>query len=94
MTIPEISKQVEVFSADIVEAAIQRELNARIKIMQKVNSVFADLEKVMDGRGSLTSVLERFAAELSKNSLPALFSEIWDGTEYPEEWIRVIGRKT
>ncbi len=94
MTIPEISKHVEVLSADIVEAAIQRELNSRIRILQRVNSVFADLEKVMEGRGSLTSSLERFAAELSKNTLPALFSEIWDGTEYPDEWIRVIGRKT
>lgn len=62
--------------------------------MQRVNAYFADLEKVLDGRGSLTSGLERFVTALIKNKVPSVMSEIWDGTEYPDEWIRIIGRKT
>jgi hypothetical protein len=81
-------------SADIVESIVQQEVNKRIKIMQRVNAYFADLEKVLDGRGSLTSGLERFVTALIKNKVPSVMSEIWDGTEYPDEWIRIIGRKT
>lgn len=94
MMIPEISKTVDLYSDDIVEAAIQREVNARLKIMNRVNTLFSDLDKVVEGRGSLTSVLEKFASDLAKNTLPSQLSEIWDGTEYPDEWIRSIGRKT
>lgn len=94
MSLPEISKSFEELSADIVESIVQQEVNKRIKILQRVNSYFADLEKVLDGRGSLTSGLERFATALSQNRVPPVMSEIWDGTDYPDEWIRIIGRKT
>lgn len=94
MSIPEISKHFDTLSADIVESVVQQEVNQRIKIMTRVNSFFADLEKVIDGRGSLTSGLERFAAALIKDELPPVMSDIWDGVETPAEWIRIIGRKT
>lgn len=94
MSLPEISKPFETLSEDIVESVIQQEVNQRIKIMHRVNSYFADLDKVIDGRGSLTSGLERFAAALIQDILPPVMSEIWDGVEGPADWIRIIGRKT
>lgn len=94
MSLPEISKPIEALSSDIVENIVQQEVNKRIKIMHRVNSYFADLEKVLDGRGSLTSGLEKFAIALAQNKLPPVMVEIWDGTDYPDEWIRIIGRKT
>lgn len=94
MSLPEISKPFEELSADIVENIIQQEVNKRIKILQRVNNYFSELEKVIDGRGSLTSGLEKFATALSQNKLPSVMTEIWDGTDYPDEWIRIIGRKT
>jgi hypothetical protein len=93
MTIPEISKPIEVLSQDIVEQTVQKEVNNRIRILNRVQAVMNDLEKVLEGKASLTSNLQSFAISLTKNQLPALFSGIWDGTDYPEEWIRIIGRK-
>jgi hypothetical protein len=94
MSLPEISTPIEPLSDDIVESVVQQEINKRIKIMHRVNSYFAELEKILDGRGSMTSGLEKFARSLLQNKVPAVMSEIWDGTEYPDEWIRIIGRKT
>jgi hypothetical protein len=94
MTLPEISKPIEELSSDIVENIIQQEVNKRIKIMHRVNNYFSDIEKVLDGRGSLTSGLEKFVIALAQNQLPSVMAEIWDGTDYPDEWIRIIGRKT
>lgn len=94
MSLPEISKPIENMSSDIVEYIVQQEVNKRIKIMHKINGYFAELEKVLDGRGSLTSGLEKFATALVQNKLPSVMEEIWDGTDYPDEWIRIIGRKT
>lgn len=94
MTIPEISKPFNELSTDIVEELVQKEVNERIKILEKINAYFVDLEKVVEGKGSLTSTVERFGEALIANTVPTVMSDIWDGTDYPEEWIRIIGRKT
>lgn len=94
MSLPEISKPIDTLSDDIVENVVQQEVNKRIKIMHRVNAYFAELEKILDGQGSMTSGLEKFARSLIQNKIPGVMSEIWDGTEYPDEWIRIMGRKT
>lgn len=73
---------------------VQQEINHRIKLLHKINEYFAQLERVFDGQASLTSSLEKFAEALGKNTVPSVLSEIWDGTDYPDEWIRIFGRKT
>ena len=65
-----------------------------MKTLHRLNTYFADLEKVMEGKGSLTSQLERFADALSNNTVPQVMSDIWDGTPFPEDWIKLVGRKT
>ena len=62
--------------------------------MEKVNNYFSELEKVAEGTSSMTSQLEAFCESLAANKLPRLMADIWDYTEYPDEWIRIIGRKT
>lgn len=94
MSLPEISTPIDQLSDDIVESVVQQEVNRRIKIMHRVNSYFSELEKILDGRGSMTSGLERFARALIQNKVPGVMSEVWDGTEFPDEWIRIMGRKT
>lgn len=42
----------------------------------------------------MTSQLKHFSESILANRLPQVFSDIWDGCLYPEEWIRIIGRKT
>lgn len=75
-------------------STIQTEILSRQKIIKNIGSIFKKLDQVIQGSSVMTSQLKHFSESLIANRLPQAFSDIWDGCLYPEEWIRIIGKKT
>lgn len=63
-------------------------------MIKTIGNLFKKLDNVLSGTGSMTSQVKTFTDSLIENKLPAIFEDIWDGCLYPDEWIKIIGKKT
>lgn len=94
MSVPELVSSISQLSEDVMISTVQQEILNRQKIIKQIGSLFKKLDEYLGGTGAMTSQVKSFSDSLMENKLPAVFDDIWDGCLYPDEWIRIIGKKT
>ena len=80
-------------SKDPISLFIKSEANQICELGTKVNNCLKDISNALLGNGIITSMIINNSTSLLKSMVPEEWSNIWDGPEIPNEYLKSLGKK-
>ena len=87
------SKYSKINSKDPISLFIKSEAAQICELGTRVNNCLNDISNALMGNGIITSMIINNSTSLLKSMVPEEWSNIWDGPEIPNEYLKALGKK-
>ena len=86
-------KQAQLLVDSPIESFIYLEMSQALELLEKINHILKSTEKVLEGKGLMTTEIQMMINKLITNSLPKEWEDFYSECEEPLDWIRMFGRR-
>ena len=87
------SQYSKINSKDPISLFIKSEAAQICELGTRVNNCLNDISNALMGNGIITSMIINNSTSLLKSMVPEEWSNIWDGPEIPNEYLKALGKK-